>query len=79
MKVKATNQYEILKLKDKELQRIPKEGEIFDVSEERYEVLTKNNDFNVKFVEAVKQEKEIKTTIKQTNKIKKNWKDIIKN
>ena len=54
MLVKATDKYEKYNLKDKELNRVPKEGEIFEVSEERYEVLTKTNKFNVKFVEKVK-------------------------
>ena len=54
MLVKATDKYEKYNLKDKEWNRVPKEGEIFEVSEERYEVLTKTNKFNVKFVEKVK-------------------------
>lgn len=54
MVVKATDKYEKYNLKDKELNRVPKEGEIFEVSKERYEVLTKTNKFNVKFVEKVK-------------------------
>lgn len=63
MKVKATNQYEKLGLKDNELNRIPKEGEEFEVSEERYKVLTEDNKFNTVFVEKV-------TTKKITKKAK---------
>ena len=54
MLVKATDKYEIYNLKDKELNKIPKVGEVFEVSKERYEVLTKTNKFNVRFVEKVK-------------------------
>lgn len=60
MLVEATNKYEKLKLKDKELGRIPKEGEKFEVSKKRYEVLTKTNKFNEVFVKEV-EETEIET------------------
>ena len=53
MKVKATDEYVKRNLKDKELDRIPVAGEIFEVSKERYEVLTGNNPFNAIFVEKV--------------------------
>lgn len=68
MKVKATDKYEKLDLKDNELGRIPKAGEEFEVSEERYEVLTKTNKFNVEFVEKVEEEKEIEIATKKLNK-----------
>lgn len=55
MLVKATNKYEQLNLQDKELKRIPKLGEEFEVTEERYNLLNKNNEFNVAFVEKVKE------------------------
>lgn len=55
MKVKATDEYVKRNLKDKELDRIPKAGEIFEVSKERYEVLTCNNPFNTIFVEKVEE------------------------
>ena len=45
MLVKATDKYEKLNLKDIELGRIPKQGEQFEISKERYEVLTKTNKF----------------------------------
>ena len=59
MKVRATDKYEKLNLTDKELNRIPKKGEEFEVTKERFEVLTKVNSYNVAFVEEVK-EKTIK-------------------
>lgn len=75
MKVKATDEYVKRNLKDKELDRIPKAGEIFEVSKERYEVLTGNNPFNAIFVEKVekvetatikpKVEKAVKKTTKK--------------
>lgn len=67
MLVKATDKYEKLNLKDIELNRIPKEGEEFEVSEERYKVLTHNNKFNTVFVEKVEQEKKIETATKKVN------------
>lgn len=53
MLVQATDKYEKLNLKDNELGRIPKEGEQFEVSKERYKVLTQTNKFNTVFVEKV--------------------------
>lgn len=83
MKVKATNKYQELNVEDKELRRIPKAGEEFEVSEERYEILKGNNNYNVIFVETVqesvkietakkevKTEKAVKTTRKTTKKAK---------
>jgi hypothetical protein len=75
MKVKATDMYQKLKLKDKELGRIPEEGEEFEVSKERFIILTKKNPFKKVFVEEVlevetavkkvKTEKTVKKTIKK--------------
>lgn len=65
MLVKATNKYEELNLKDNELGRIPKEGEQFEVSKERYKVLTQINKFNTVFVEKVEETKEVKTATKK--------------
>lgn len=53
MLVKATNKYEKLNVKDKELDRVPKAGEEFEVSEERYKVLTETNEYKEVFVEAI--------------------------
>lgn len=67
MKVRATDKYEKLQVKDKELNRIVKEGEEFEISEERYEVLTKTNKFNVAFVEKVEEAEVIEVARKDTN------------
>jgi len=64
MLVRATDQYEKLNLQDNELKRIPKTGEEFEVSEERYKVLTETNKFNAIFVEKVDKE-EIKEKDKE--------------
>lgn len=53
MKVKATNKYKELNLIDNELGRMPEAGEEFEVSEERFKVLTETNKFNEVFVEKV--------------------------
>lgn len=69
MLVRATNKYEKLNLKDNVLDRIPKAGEEFEVTEKRFEVLTKTNKFNVVFVEkvedVVKDEKPTKKTTRR--------------
>ena len=62
MKVRATDKYEKLNIKDNELGRIPKQGEEFEVSEERFKVLTQTNKFNVAFVEKVE---EVETAVKK--------------
>lgn len=71
MKVKATNEYVRLNLQDKELNRIPVEGEVFEVSKARYEVLTKTNSYGVVFVEKVEEtaKKEVKSE-KAVKKVK---------
>jgi len=80
MKVKATNKYQELNVEDKELRRIPKVGEEFEVSGERYEILKGNNKYNAVFVESVEvvrepvkvetAKKEVKTekAVKKTTK-----------
>ena len=62
MKVIATDKYEKLNIKDNELGRIPKQGEEFEVSEERFKVLTQTNKFNAVFVEKVE---EVETAVKK--------------
>lgn len=62
MLVRATDKYKKLNIKDNELGRMPKVGEEFEVSEERYIVLTKTNKFNTIFVEKVEK---IETAIKE--------------
>lgn len=56
MLVKATDKYKKLNITDKELNKIPQEGEEFEVTEERYKVLTKTNRYKVVFVEKVEAE-----------------------
>ena len=60
MKVRALNTYSELKIEDNELGRIPEEGEEFEITEERADVLLGNNDYGVAFVEVVESEKEDK-------------------
>lgn len=65
MLVKATAKYKELNLKDNELGRILKEGEEFEVTEERYKVLTQTNKFNAVFVEKVEEVTEVETATKK--------------
>ena len=65
MKVRATDKYKKLNLQDNELKRMPKEGEEWEVSEERYKVLTQTNKYNTVFVEKVEEVKEIETANKK--------------
>lgn len=71
MLVKATDKYEKLNLQDNELKRIPKAGEEWEISEERYEVLTKTNKYNEIFVERAKKP----ATKKKTTRKKKGEKE----
>lgn len=65
MKVKATNKYKELKLKAVELGRIPKEGEIFEIKNEKFSMLNGNNKYKAIFVEKLNENKE------QTNEVDK--------
>lgn len=65
MLVRATNKYEKLNLQDNELGRIPKAGDEWEISEERYEVLTKTNKFHEVFVEKAEEVKEVETATKK--------------
>ena len=68
MKVKATNKYKELNIQDNELGGIPEAGEEWEVTEERYKVLTETNKFNTVFVEKVKDKKKtIKKTVRKKN------------
>ena len=71
MLVKATNKYKELNVQDKELQRIPEEGEVFEVSDERFKTLTKDNEFKEVFVEEVEKIEEIETAVKNVETAKK--------
>lgn len=53
MKVKALDTYKKLNVIDKELQRIPEDGEVFEVTEERAKVLLGDNAYKVAFVKKV--------------------------
>lgn len=70
MLVKATNKYEKLNIKDKELNRVPKEGEEFEISEERYKVLTETNKYKEIFVKKVlpKEVEKLNTVTKTATK-----------
>jgi len=56
MKVKATNEFKKHNVKPQELENIPEEGKEFDVTKERFEILSGDNRFNVVFVEEVKEQ-----------------------
>ncbi len=68
MRVKATNKYEKLNLQDKELKRIPEMGEEFEVSKERYKVLTETNEYHEVFVEKIEETEEVETATKKVKK-----------
>lgn len=76
MLVKATDKYEKLNLQDNELGRIPKAGEEWNISKERYEVLTKTNKFNVVFVEKVEEVETATKKVKTEKAIKKITKKV---
>lgn len=65
MLVKATDKYEKLNLIDNVLKRIPKEGEIFEVTEERFKVLTENNRYSEIFVKKLEETKDVETATKK--------------
>ena len=61
MKVKALDTYKRLNIRDAELDKIPEAGEIFEITKERFKVLTIDNMYNEVFVEKVEEsEKAIK-------------------
>ena len=57
MLVRATDKYEELNIEDIEVKKKPKKGEEWEITEERFEVLTKNNPYNAVFVEKVRKKK----------------------
>lgn len=70
MYVKATDKFKINSVYPVELGFIPNEGYIFEVSEDRYQVLSGNNKLGIIFVEEVKAPEPIhKTKGKDENKI----------
>ena len=56
MKVRATEEYEKRGMRAVEIKRIPKKGEIFETTKEKFEILNGNNKYNAIFVEEVKDE-----------------------
>lgn len=50
MRVVATNKYQELGVMDNTLQRIPMEGEEFEITEDRFKVLNGDNSYKVSFV-----------------------------
>lgn len=67
-KVEALDTYEKYQVRDTELDRIPKEGEVFEVTSERLQVLLGENNGNrvyVKVIEEPKPEKATKNTKKK--------------
>ena len=55
--VEALDTYEKNNIRDKELNRILKKGDQFKVTEKRFEELTGKNDYELKFVKEVKEQK----------------------
>ena len=66
IKVRATDAYEKNNIRDNELKRIPKKGEIFNVSEERIDSLLGNNKYKKVFVEVIEEEPVEKKQYKRT-------------
>lgn len=75
-KVRATNAYRVNKadngepliIEDSELGRVPVEGEIFEVTEERFNKLIGNNIYGLVFVEEVVEEKKVEKPKRKTTK-----------
>lgn len=71
MKVKATGEFKRLGVNPKELDYIPEEGKVFEVSEERFKVLKGNNAYRTEFVKEIEvAKKEVKTekAVRKTTK-----------
>ena len=77
MKVIALNTYKKLGVLDQELGRTPEEGEVLEITKERFDVLSGNNLYKVAFVKEyveeietatvkVKAEKAVKKVTKKT-------------
>lgn len=63
VKVEALDTYEKNNVTDKELGRVPKAGEQFEITKERLNVLLGNNELGKTFVKIVEPVKEVKKTI----------------
>lgn len=70
MKVIALDTYTRLKIKDGELNRMPTEGEILEVTKERFDVLNGNNIYNEIFVKEYREEVETTSNNSNAEKIK---------
>ena len=68
MIVTATDEFRKQNKKPKELDYIPKEGEEFEVTEERYRELALNNKYKVAFVEKSKRNKPLDLNLKKSTK-----------
>lgn len=83
IKVRATDKYENglsdKKVEDNELGYVPKEGEIFEVTEERFNKLNGNNIYGLVFVEKVEEEKKEEKKPKTETKKKTSKKKISDN
>ena len=78
MIVKALDTYKKFNIKDNELGKIPESGEKFEVTKERFEVLTTTNKYNKVFVEEIEEiietaTKKVKTEKAIKNKRKEKW------
>ena len=70
IKVEALKTYEENSISDNELNRIPKEGETWEVSKERLDVLLGNNSYGKVFVKVVEENKKEKEPAKKPTKKK---------
>lgn len=68
VKVVALDTFYKNNIKAKELDRIPKEGEEFEVTEERLEVLLGNNYYKKVFVKVIEEPKKLKPNKKEEYK-----------
>lgn len=75
-KVRALDTYKKLGLKDAVLDRIPEEGEIFEIDDERLEILTSNNPYKTMFVAELEK---IETAPKESKGKKNSKKTMNKN
>lgn len=64
--VEALDTYKKKLIKDKELGRIPKVGEQFEVSKERLDILLGNNRYGIAFVKEIIKEDKEKTKSKKS-------------
>ena len=69
--VEALDNYKRRNLKDAILNKVPEEGEQFEVSKERLDILLGDNNYNEAFVKVVKEIKETKNTNKKPTKTNK--------